>query len=153
MTRNSAKIIQHNEHRFQDRYDSDGFDKPFVPPFVEIVTEEDDNNVPTYTKAPILATATTTTTTSGSIEPIDDTTLNGMKIPQLKEELKLRKQPTSAGNKVALIERLQATLLKPKYTAEELTAERLAAKTKTNKTSGLKTFPPTAWQQLGGGVH
>ena len=90
-TREDLRSIQHNEHRFKDGYDSDGFDNPYVPPFVETVTKEDDNDVPTYNTAPILTTATTTTTTSGTIEPIDDATLNGMKIPQLKEELKLRK--------------------------------------------------------------
>ena len=127
-TREDLRSIQHNEHRFKDGYDSDGNDRPFVPPFVETVTEEDDDNVPTYNTAPILATETTTTTTSGTIEPIDDATLNGMKIPQLKEELKLRKQPTSAGNKAALIERLWAALLKPKFTVQELTAEKVAKK-------------------------
>ena len=142
--REDLRSIQHNEYRFQDGFDSDGYDNPYVPPFVETVTEEDDDNVPTYTKAPIVATATTTTTTSGTIEPIDEATLNGMKIPQLKEELKLRKQPTSAGNKAALIERLRAALLKPKFTIDELSTEKVA-KTKTNTTSGLKTFPPTAW--------
>lgn len=127
-TRENFRSIQHNEYRFQDGFDSDGYDNPYVPPFVETVTEEDDDNVPTYNTAPIIATATTTTTTSGTIEPIDDATLNGMKIPQLKEELKLRKQPTSAGNKAALIERLRAALLKPKFTVQELTAEKVAKK-------------------------
>ena len=66
-------------------------------------------------------------------KPIYEEILLWMFIPRLKEGLTLRKQ-TTAGNKDALREQLQAALLKPKFTADEIdtkhAAKRLATKIK-----------------------
>ena len=152
-TRENRRYIQQNKARFEDGYDSEGFDTPYVPPFVEPIFLNDDDKIPTCVTAPIVedttaaAAVTTDGIPTGTIEPIPDNVLPGMKIPQLKEELKLRNEPVS-GNKNALIARLTAALLKPKYSLEELELVRNATKKKkaaTNTTSGLKSFPITAW--------
>ena len=90
-------------------------------------------------KAATTTTETTTTqSTTGSITstirpigvivPINDDILADMKIPQLKEELKLRNE-TVSGNKDVLRERLRAALSKPKFTEQELVLVRKAKKT------------------------
>jgi len=105
--------------------------------------------------SPSTTTTTTTTTTAetpnnipkGVIVPIDDDVLKGMTCPKLKIELKLRNE-TVGGNKNELVARLRSALLKPKYTTEELELVRNATKKKApakNTTSGLKSFPTTAW--------
>ena len=95
----------------------------------------------------VVVATTTNDIPIGTIEPIHDNILPSMKIPQLKEELELRNE-TVSGNKDALIAQLRAALLKPKYMLEELELVCNATKKKkaiTNTTSGLKSFPITAW--------
>jgi hypothetical protein len=142
-TRENRRYIQQNEARFVDGYDSEGYDGPFVPPFVEPLIVNDDDKIPTRATAPIVenttaaaAEVTTDNIPTGTIEPIPDNVLRGMKLPQLKEELKLRNEPVS-GNKNALIARLAAALLKPKYTSDELDLVRNATKKKKAATNKL----------------
>ena len=134
-TRENRRYIQQNEARFVDGYDSEGYDGPFVPPFVEPLIVNDDDKIPTRATAPIVenttaaaAEVTTDNIPTGTIEPIPDNVLRGMKLPQLKEELKLRNE-TVSGNKNVLRERLRAALSKPKFTEQELVLVRKAKKT------------------------
>ena len=150
------QYLSRNEKRFEDGYDSEGDDGPYVPPYVEtVVDENEDTVVPNFSTAPTKDDTTTTTTTAetpndipkGVIVPIDDDVLKKMTNPKLKQELKLQNE-TVGGNKNELIARLRSALLKPKYTTEELELVRNATKKKApakNTTSGLKLFPTTAW--------
>ena len=97
--REDRQYLRQNEKRFDDGYDSEGHDGPYVPPYVETVDENEDTIVPTCVTAPTLvnttatATVPTTATTNdipnGVIVPIDDDVLKKMTNPKLRQELKL----------------------------------------------------------------
>ena len=77
-TRENCRYIQQNEARFADGYDSEGYDAPFVPPFVEPLFLNDDDKIPTCATAPTVedttaaAAVTPNDMPTGTIEPIPD---------------------------------------------------------------------------------
>ena len=107
-----CQYLSCNGKRFEDGYDSEGHDGPYVPPYVETIEENEDTVVPTCATAPTVDNTTTTTTTTiaetpndipkGVIVPIDDDVLKTMTNPKLRQELNLRNK-TVGGNKNELI--------------------------------------------------
>ena len=111
------------ESKFDDGYDSDGergpwcdviglegeqdYDEDEIPQIqVEGVMEEDDVNV---SEACHINTEDTPPPSVDTHIPIEEDAVKKMKMPELKDELKKRRQPIS-GNKGALVERLLSAL-------------------------------------------
>ena len=137
--------FQANETRFSDGYDTEGNDRPYLPPklLVETVYESDKEFVPTAaTAAAAAATATANEDITGEPLHLTDAEIESMTMIQLRHQLKFCRCPSTQGNKGPLQDRLKKAIKDglPIYTANKLKQleERSKTKKAPNNTAGLK---------------
>ena len=120
--RNLGNINQ-NKHRFDDGYNSDGYDGPFVPRIIgednkeklERQERQIDEEVPVK-DGPVTIKEENSEVPKGKLVLIDDADIKKMKVKELQHELKHRLVPFG-GVKEKLVEQLLQAMVeeKPKY--------------------------------------
>ena len=158
----NLRRIAQLEDKFETGYDSDDALGPFMDA-IEVEGEQDfeENSIPLMTELPPPPLPNNNNEQEGNGDgqdgqfiPIDEDTLSKLKVGELKEELRIRREPMY-GKKEVLLSRLRDALSakKPAFTPAELEKAKQKKKTTksaTNEKSSVgRGFPATAyWRDL-----